>query len=278
MIRPHAVAVVLLFGVLLPLGCASHQRKTAGEKILEAEAAIRSAKLVDAHLVAPDRVAQAERYYRSARETLSREPLSDSLRAYLAEENAIAEKAVSQAQLARREAELAIRIAHEESRRRSSLLQSQNDALGEKVTVLQSQLRSLKQDEEASGQTQQGPESDALYVRAFYLFHDAQYAASREAFRKFLNKSPRHRLAPNAHYWIGECYYAQRNYAEAGKAFETVLRDFGSSLKVPDSLLKLGMCNQRLGEAMKSVQNWRTLLERYPKSRAAAIAGKYLVQ
>jgi TolA-binding protein len=57
-----------------------------------------------------------------------------------------------------------------------------------------------------------------------------------------------HPLAAPATYWKGEAHYAARRYREALIAFESVVARFPSSKRVPDALLKAGLCNQRLGQ------------------------------
>ena len=47
---------------------------------------------------------------------------------------------------------------------------------------------------------------------------------------------PDHKLAGNAQYWIGECYYSQKRFAEAAEEFAKVEKLFPASPKVPAAL------------------------------------------
>ncbi|NTU60392.1 MAG: tol-pal system protein YbgF, partial [Deltaproteobacteria bacterium] len=96
-----------------------------------------------------------------------------------------------------------------------------------------------------------GAPSD-LYRRAMGSFRDGRYGQSILDFEEFLGRYPDHEYADNAQYWIGECYYSQREYAEAIVEFGRVLERFSQREKAPDALLKIGLSYQRLGEAEKA--------------------------
>ncbi len=70
-------------------------------------------------------------------------------------------------------------------------------------------------------------------------------------------------------YWRGEAYFAQGEYLRAGEQFEAVISRYGSGKKAPDSLLKLGMCQERLGAPARAREYWDRLKNEYPKSEAA---------
>ena len=46
---------------------------------------------------------------------------------------------------------------------------------------------------------------------------------------------------PNIQYWLGEVYYAQKNFEKAIIAFGEGLEKYPESIKGPDNLLKLGL-------------------------------------
>ena len=51
---------------------------------------------------------------------------------------------------------------------------------------------------------------------------------------------PQSDLADNAYYWMGEIFYAWRNYPEAVRAFQTVMYMYPNGNKTPDAMLKMG--------------------------------------
>lgn len=115
-----------------------------------------------------------------------------------------------------------------------------------------------------------------FYKKALALYRTGDYERSRNGFLAFLERFPDHSLADNARYWIGECYYAQGLYREAGVSFRRVLVDYDDANKTPDAFFKLGLCYHRRGRAEEARTYWERLVRRYPGSRAAALARKHL--
>src|SRR2546430_2751508 len=89
-------------------------------------------------------------------------------------------------------------------------------------------------------------------------------------FLDFIAKYPKHPLAGNAQYWIGEAYWAQRDYRQALVEFEKVF-EHGPG-KAPDALLKIGLCYLRLSDVPRAQQAWQRVVNEYPKSESAAMA------
>jgi tol-pal system protein YbgF len=80
----------------------------------------------------------------------------------------------------------------------------------------------------------------------------------------------------NAQYWIGECLYGKKEYAEAIEAWNTLFRDHPSSDKLPDGRVKKGMALERLGRRSQALVEYRYVVDRYPTSPAARIARERL--
>ena len=66
------------------------------------------------------------------------------------------------------------------------------------------------------------------------------YVAAERTFRGFLQGYPRHQLAGNAQFWIGEIYFARKDYVNASIAYAEGYRNYPRSPKAPDNLLQLG--------------------------------------
>jgi tol-pal system protein YbgF len=64
-----------------------------------------------------------------------------------------------------------------------------------------------------------GAQGEQLYHDAFKLLQDGDYAGAERAFKTFVQRNPQHALAGNAQYWLGETYYARRDYQNAMVAF-----------------------------------------------------------
>jgi len=115
-------------------------------------------------------------------------------------------------------------------------------------------------------------EAREAYRGALEQLRAQHYEAARAALEKFMVKHAGHELADNAAYWLGEAYYAQRDYGRALESFELVVKRFPKGNKVPDALLKLAMCHRRLGDAERAESYLLRVRQEFPNSPAAHIA------
>ncbi len=104
------------------------------------------------------------------------------------------------------------------------------------------------------------------YIYAQSLIRKKSYANAEQAFRAFLDANPDNRLAPNAHYWIGETLYVRQKYEDAARVFLAGYQRYPKSSKAFDSLLKLGLTLSRLGQAGEACTTFDELLARLPEN------------
>jgi tol-pal system protein YbgF len=112
-------------------------------------------------------------------------------------------------------------------------------------------------------------EARRSYDAALALVNGRKYDQALEAFAAFLVKWPDHPNADNAMYWRGESYYAKGEFARAAEEFEGATLRFPLGNKVPDCLLKLGLCQEKLGNEAKAKSYFDRLAHEFPRSEAA---------
>lgn len=110
------------------------------------------------------------------------------------------------------------------------------------------------------------------YRKAYELVQKSRFPQAQKQLEAFVTRWPTHQLADNALYWLGETLYAQKKYLEALQAFQRVIRDYPDGNKVPDAMLKTGLCYQNLGEPTQARKVLLQVAEIYPGSGAAGIA------
>src|SRR5258706_288059 len=91
----------------------------------------------------------------------------------------------------------------------------------------------------------------------------------KSAFASCLKSFPKHALAPNAQYWIGESYAHQRQYREAIEAERRLLGTYPDSAKAPDALLIIGTAESSLGDNAAARKTFEELIAKYPASDSA---------
>ena len=93
---------------------------------------------------------------------------------------------------------------------------------------------------------------------------------------EFLDTYPEGDLTVNAYYWLGEVYLVKPQLEQAKQAFSIVATRFADHRKAADSMYKLGVTLDRLGEKEEAGQRMQTVVKNYPDSSAAKLAQSYL--
>ncbi|NOY78948.1 MAG: tol-pal system protein YbgF [Calditrichaeota bacterium] len=168
----------------------------------------------------------------------------------------------------------------------------------DKIAILDSKVKNL-QTQVASGQPY-SPEKNAQFTRsntipqrgkavrasanigfrqaykeALKEFNSRRYKKAIQDFSLLIQTNPNHPLASNCHYWIGESYYALKNYQKAKSAFESVL-SYQKTYKREPALLMLGLSYLRLGDKEQAKEQLSTLVRKYPHSVYAKKAKRLL--
>ena len=107
---------------------------------------------------------------------------------------------------------------------------------------------------------------DQLYDEAFKKLQEGDYAAAERGFKTFVQRNPQNKLAGNAQYWLGETYYARRDYNNALTAFAEGYKVYKTSQKGPDNLLKLGITMSNLGRKSDACAIFARFNQDYPRA------------
>jgi tol-pal system protein YbgF len=105
-----------------------------------------------------------------------------------------------------------------------------------------------------------------LYETAYGYLLQQDYASAEAAFDDFLRRYPNDPLAGNAQYWLGESHFVRGQYKAAAGAFLKGYQTYARSNKAPDSLLKLAMSLDRLGQRDAACSSYGELGQRFPNA------------
>lgn len=94
------------------------------------------------------------------------------------------------------------------------------------------------------------------------------YGAAEAAFEDFIKAYPNDPRAGDAQYWLGETYFVRGSYKSAAGAFLKGYQTYAKSNKAPDSLLKLAMSLDRLGQKDAACSSFGELVLRFPEAPA----------
>lgn len=104
------------------------------------------------------------------------------------------------------------------------------------------------------------------YETAYGHLLRQDYGAAEAAFEEFLKSHPSDELAGNAQYWLGETHFVRGNYKSAAGAFLKGYQTYAKSNKAPDSLLKLAMSLDRLGQKDAACSSFSELVSKFPEA------------
>ena len=111
-----------------------------------------------------------------------------------------------------------------------------------------------------------GGSAKQAYETAYGYLLQQNYSAAETAFDDFLQRYPSDPLAGNAQYWLGESLYVRGQFKAAATAFLKGYEAYGASAKAPDSLLKLAMSLDRLGQKEAACSSYSELNSRFPNA------------
>ncbi len=115
-----------------------------------------------------------------------------------------------------------------------------------------------------------------LYERAKTEYDAKNYEVAAVLFKQFLREHPESPLAGNSQYWLGETFYAQRQFEAAIVAFDEVIQKYGDNAKVPASILKQGYAFAALDDSRNARFFLEQVQRRFPDSDEAKRAGAKL--
>jgi tol-pal system protein YbgF len=152
-------------------------------------------------------------------------------------------------------------------------------ALEESLLKQQAQLDSLskKLAEQAKAKKEETAATpDALYLKGLDLLKAGDATNAREQFTKFLEQNPKHELAANAHYWIGETYYSEKNFESAILSYQEVIKSYPGKEKVVAAMLKQAMSFNAIKDGKSAKFVLKKLIDGFPKSEEAKRAKELL--
>jgi tol-pal system protein YbgF len=112
-------------------------------------------------------------------------------------------------------------------------------------------------------------DAERLYERAKQEYDAKNYEVAAVLFKQLLRDHSQSSLAGNSQYWLGETFYAQRQYEAAIVAFDEVIQKYGDNPKVPASILKQGFAFAALDDSRNARFFLEQVQSRFPDSEEA---------
>lgn len=168
---------------------------------------------------------------------------------------------------------------------RMGIVESKLEDLGQRFPELTRKMEMVKQELSSKADTGNLVDSSGarinvdpqqLYNAAYLDLTKGKYDLAITGFSNYLKYFPETEMGGNAQYWLGECYYAKKNYTRAAIEFHKVLENYSSGAKVPSALYKLGLSLLELKSVSQGEKYLQELIDKYPNTQEAKLAQEKL--
>ena len=144
---------------------------------------------------------------------------------------------------------------------------------------LDGRLRKLEQSQAEKDKAALAQEVEKqTYEAALGHFKSGNYGAAIQNFQGFMTQYPQSKMLPSAQYWIGNSYYALRDFKAAIAAQQKVITGWPDDPKASDAMLNIASSQAELGQTATSRDTLKLLVQKYPTSPAADQARQRLAR
>jgi tol-pal system protein YbgF len=119
-------------------------------------------------------------------------------------------------------------------------------------------------------------EPSEAYRQAMNDYNSGSFDLALAGFQNYLTQFPDASQVDKAQYWVGECYYAKKEFNKAIEAFAKVVKTYPKSDKVPGAKLKIGYSYLNENHAPKAKEWLNRVIKEYPGTREAELAKEKL--
>lgn len=110
------------------------------------------------------------------------------------------------------------------------------------------------------------PDVNTIYQEGLEALKANNPDLAEKNFTTILTKYPTDKLAGNAQYWQGEVFYGRKDYKKAAIAFASGYKNYKTSPKGADSLLKLGMAMRELNKKDEACTAFGGIKKEFPSA------------
>ena len=105
----------------------------------------------------------------------------------------------------------------------------------------------------------------AMYDAAYAAAQAGDYTTAEAGFQEFLSKNPKHALAGNAQYWLGDIAYSKKDFNTAAATFLDGYKKFPKHSKSPDMIYKAGSSFGQMGKTKEACTAFAILFSENPQ-------------
>lgn len=120
-------------------------------------------------------------------------------------------------------------------------------------------------------------ETDAFAI-ALQQFRTGEFKKALASFRNFITKYPYSLYQPSAQYWLGNTFYALKDYKGSAAAWGELVKNYPQNLYAPKALLAIANNQLEQGQKTAAQKTLRQIVVQYSSSSTAQTAQIKLLQ
>ena len=122
------------------------------------------------------------------------------------------------------------------------------------------------------------PAETKAYEDALAVFRKGEFGAASTAFNDFVKRNPKSGYVVPSLFWLGNAQYANRDYNNAIKNFNTLLSKAPNHVRAADAMLSVANCQLDLKDIKAARKTLGDVVKTYPHTEAAAAASERLAK
>jgi tol-pal system protein YbgF len=122
------------------------------------------------------------------------------------------------------------------------------------------------------------PAETKAYEDALAVFRKGEFGAASTAFNDFVKRNPKSGYVVPSLFWLGNAQYANRDYNNAIKNFNTLLSKAPNHVRAADAMLSVANCQLDLKDIKAARKTLGDVVKTYPHTEAAAAASERLTK
>ncbi len=111
-----------------------------------------------------------------------------------------------------------------------------------------------------------------IYNMAYSDYLKGNFMLAIDGFKIYLDNFAQSPFADNALYWIGECYFSQKEYEEAISRYNELILNYPLGDKVPAAYLHKGISLMELDRNEEALSVFKLMVSKYPLEEETKIA------
>ncbi len=123
-----------------------------------------------------------------------------------------------------------------------------------------------------AGTSPKAPEPSDVYKQAKSDYDKGSIDLALAGFQNYVTQFPTTSQAGSAQYWVGECYYAKKDFSKAIEAFAKVVKVYPKSDKAAGAKLKIGYSYLNEKNTIKAKEYLHKVIKEHPHSEEAQLA------